>query len=119
MLISGKTSAGEPKVTKWSSYTAARRNAPGTGSGDSSGLFGVGLRLGRGRRLFSLFDRLSCRLGFGSGSVLTTFFTGLLASRPTDFSVAQAAAPLTRMSVPPPRTQSLSRATKGSPSGPG
>ena len=46
----------------------------------------------------------------------TTFFTGLLASRPTDFSVAHEAAPLMSTSVPPPRTQSLSRATNGSPS---
>ena len=80
------------------------------------GLLALGLRLGRGGRLFSLFGRfLFVR---ASGSVLTTFFTGLLASRPTDFSVAQAAAPPTRMSVPPLRTQSLSRATNGSPAGP-
>ena len=52
-------------------------------------------------------------------SALTGFLIGLLARRPTGFSVAQAAAPLTRIKVPPARTQSLRRAADASPSGPG
>ncbi len=100
-------------MTKWSSYTEARRNAPGTGSGDSSGFSRVGLRLRRDGWLVSLSAAFLSGSGFVAGSLLTTFFTGLLASRPTDFSVAHEAAPLTRMSVPPPRTQSLSRRDEG------